>query len=64
MVSAGKPRPNGNQGGALHHPLFPPTRGGRPADRAPGKSTNDCHPMKSPGSGTHGTGNKATPPKN
>lgn len=64
MASANKPRPNGPQGGAMHNPLRAPTRGGAPRDVTPGSSRNSCHPMKAPGSGTHGSGNKATPPKN
>lgn len=57
-----KPRPNGPQGGSKNHAKFPLTKGGTPRDTPPPSSKNACHPMKSPGSGTHGSGNKATPP--
>lgn len=55
-TGASKPRPNGPQGGAKKTPKMAPTNGGRPVDKAPAKTANDCGPMKAPGSGTRGSG--------
>lgn len=59
MAIPGKPRPNGPQGSARTNPKMTPTQGGRPVDKPPAKSTNDCRPVKAPGTGTRGSGTTA-----